>query len=158
VSVDVGPGQAGGEQGPEVRRRDPLEDLRDAGPWRRGPAGRSTTFTGIRHDPVQAANVAVRPQKTPSQDSAIKKGAQLPFHKPWHQPPALLLPGQESLKMFDDDPIEDALLHMAWGINSARLANQATLSKTIALLALHLFITTKSWISVEYRDGQTFHS
>ena len=30
MGVNVGPGQSGGEQGPEVRRRDPLEDLREA--------------------------------------------------------------------------------------------------------------------------------
>ena len=73
----------------------------------------ASAFAGIRHDPIQAANIAVHPQKTSGQDAAIKKGVQLPFHEPWHQPPAFPLTGQKGLEMAGHRAIEHALFRPA---------------------------------------------
>ena len=83
----------------------------------------ASAFAGIRHDPVQPANVAVHPQKTSGQDSAIKEGGQLPFNEPRHQTPASALTGQKSLEMAGHRAIEYALFWPARAVLAGCLAN-----------------------------------
>ena len=62
-------------------------------------AARSTTDRTpyICNKAPPGPGVAVHHQKTSGQDPAIKKGAQLPFHEPGHQPAAFPLPSQKGL-------------------------------------------------------------
>ena len=65
----------------------------------------------------------MHPQKTSGQDAAIKKGAQLPFNEPRHQPPAFPLTGQKGLEMAGHRAIEYALFRPARAVLAGCLAN-----------------------------------
>jgi hypothetical protein len=86
-------------------------------------------------------SVAIRPT---GEAPYSQKGPQFAFRKSGDYPLAPLLPRQERLKNFGNCPVQDTFIGMAWSTDRARFANEATLSKAMVLLALHLFITIKS--------------
>ena len=65
----------------------------------------------------------MHPQKTSGQDPAIKKGGQLPFNEPRHQPPAFPLTGKKGLEMAGHRAIEYALFWPARAVLAGCLAN-----------------------------------
>lgn len=90
------------------------------------PAARRTeptTFAGIRHEPVQAAGIAVHPQKSPRQDAAIEEGAEFPFDEPGDQTVALTLPGQKGFDMAGHHAIEYALFRPALAVLAGAFAH-----------------------------------
>jgi protein tyrosine phosphatase (PTP) superfamily phosphohydrolase (DUF442 family) len=69
----------------------------------------AATLARIRHQPVLPAGIAAHAQKAAGQNSTIHEQPQFAFHKPGHGALALLLPGQESLKLFGHYAIQNGL-------------------------------------------------
>jgi hypothetical protein len=70
-------------------------------------------FARIRNDAIHAAEIAVNPHKSSGQNPAIKKRAQLAFHKPGNHSSAFLLPIQKGLDVSGDHTVKNALLRAA---------------------------------------------
>jgi hypothetical protein len=77
---------------------------------RRAP---DASFTGERQQPILSAVLAVKPQKTPRENSAIQKGAKFSFNKSGNRTFALLLSGEESFQLFRDDLIQHRRFRIA---------------------------------------------
>ena len=63
-------------------------------------------FTGKRQQPILSTVLAVKPQKTPRENTASQKGTEFFFNKPEDRTVALLLSGEESFQLFRDDLIQ----------------------------------------------------
>jgi hypothetical protein len=83
----------------------------------------SAPFAAEGNDAVPPAGIAVNPRKAMRQNAALKKLARLAFDKPGHRtlPPALA--GKESLEMFGDYVVENAVGRIARGVIRGRITN-----------------------------------
>ena len=70
---------------------------------RRAP---DASFTGERQQPILSAALAVKPQETPRENSAIQKRTEFFFNKSGNRTVALLLSDEERFKLFGDDLIQ----------------------------------------------------
>jgi hypothetical protein len=95
------------------------------------PAARRTkgaAFARIRDDAVHTADIAVNPHKTLGQNTAIKKRAQLAFHKPGNYPAALPLPDKKGLGVLGYHMIKNALFRAAREILKSGFADAAAIA------------------------------
>jgi hypothetical protein len=64
--------------------------------------GHQARFTRERRQPILSAVLAVKPQETPRENSAIQKRTECFFDKSGNRTP-FLLSGEESFKLFGDE-------------------------------------------------------
>jgi hypothetical protein len=89
--------------------------------------GKNSAMFTIRNSEVLATDIAVNPNKTSGQNTAIKKRAQFSFHKLGNYTPALLLPVQKGLDVFGHHLIKNGLFRMARAIFKSGFADVETL-------------------------------
>ena len=102
----------------------------------------------------------MHPQKASGQNAAVKKRAQLAFHKPGDQTVVLPLPCQEGLEMTGHNAVEDALLRPAGAILGGRFTDGAAPAREcrIAPLLLHFHLDNGRWIGMDHSHRSTSRS
>jgi hypothetical protein len=82
-----------------------------------------TALAGKCHNPVLAAFIAMHPKKTFGQNSTIQEWSQFTFYETRDGSTALMLPGQEGLKVLRDYTIKKVILRIAGPIIVRSLTN-----------------------------------
>ncbi len=75
--------------------------------------GTRPEYAGKRQQAILSAILAVEPQETPRQNSAIPEGTKFFFHESRDRPVTLLLSGKESFQLFRDDLIQHCRFRIA---------------------------------------------
>jgi len=74
------------------------------------------SFTGERQQSILSAILAVKPQETPRENSAIQKSPEFFFHESRNGTIALLLPGEKGLELFGNDAVQQTCCRIARGV------------------------------------------